>query len=85
MRELKSIVELAVTLSAIDEIDPVDIVIDSDDPLSLVTDDTLTLREYQEKIIKATLKKFNNDIKKTAAKLDIGVSSIYRLLKEERE
>ena len=85
VRELKSIVELAVTLSAGDDIEPSDIIINSDDPLSLVTDDTMTLREYQEKIIKATLKKFNNDIKKTAAKLDIGVSSIYRLLKDDKK
>jgi two-component system response regulator AtoC len=85
VRELKSIIELAVTLSANNEIEPSDIVIDSGDPLSVVVNDTLTLKEYQEKIIKATLKKYNNDIKLTAAKLDIGVSSIYRMLKEEKE
>jgi two-component system response regulator AtoC len=85
VRELKSIIELAVTLSANNEIEPSDIVIDSGDPLSAVVNDTLTLKEYQEKIIKATLKKYNNDIKLTAAKLDIGVSSIYRMLKEEKE
>jgi two-component system response regulator AtoC len=85
VRELKSIIELAVTLSSKDEIESSDIVIDSGDPLSVVVNDTLTLKEYQGKIIKATLKKYNNDIKLTAAKLDIGVSSIYRLLKEEKE
>jgi two-component system response regulator AtoC len=85
VRELKSIIELAVTLSANNEIEPSDIVIDSGDPLSAVVNDILTLKEYQEKIIKATLKKYNNDIKLTAAKLDIGVSSIYRMLKEEKE
>jgi DNA-binding NtrC family response regulator len=37
------------------------------------------------RIIKATLKINNNDIRQTAAKLDIGVSSIYRLLKEEKD
>jgi transcriptional regulator with PAS, ATPase and Fis domain len=37
------------------------------------------------KIIKATMKKYNNDINLTAKKLDIGVSTIYRLLKQERE
>jgi len=45
----------------------------------------LTLREYQVKIIKATLKKSNNDIKQVADKLDIGISTIYRILKEEKE
>jgi two-component system response regulator AtoC len=84
VRELKSIIELAATLSANHQIEPSDIIVDGDDPLNLITDNTMTLREYQEKIIKATLKQFNNDIKKTAAKLDIGVSSIYRLLKENK-
>jgi transcriptional regulator with PAS, ATPase and Fis domain len=37
------------------------------------------------KIIKATLKKSNNDIRLAAEKLDIGISTIYRILKEERE
>ena len=66
-------------------IEPVDLVVDSGDPLSVVANDTLTLREYQVKIIKATLKKNNNDIKLAADKLDIGISTIYRILKEEKE
>ncbi len=85
VRELKSIIELAVTLSAKDEIDASDIIIERDDPLSTIVNDTLTLKEYQDKIIRATLKKYNNDIRQTAQKLDIGVSSIYRLLKGEKE
>ena len=85
VRELKSVIELAVTLSENDVIEPVDIVIDHSDPLSVVASDGLTLREYELKIIKATLKKNNNDIRLTAERLDIGVSTIYRILKEERE
>jgi DNA-binding NtrC family response regulator len=85
VRELKSLIELAVTLSENDEIEPVDLVVDMGDPLSVVASDTLTLREYQVKIIKATLKKSNNDIKQVADKLDIGISTIYRILKEEKE
>jgi DNA-binding NtrC family response regulator len=85
VRELKSIVELAATLSENDEIEPDDVVIDRGDPLSIVSNDILTLREYQVKIIKATLKKNNNDIKLVADKLDIGISTIYRILKEEKE
>ena len=84
VRELKSVIELAVTLSENDEIQPDDMVIDSDDPLSVVTSDTLTLSEYEMKIIKATIKKNNNDIKLAAEKLDIGISTIYRMLKEEK-
>ncbi|MGC1389665.1 MAG: sigma-54 dependent transcriptional regulator [Bacteroidales bacterium] len=85
VRELKSVVELAVTLSANDIIEPADLVVDRGDPLSEVASDNLTLREYQVKIIKATLKKNNNDIRLAAEKLDIGISTIYRILKEEKE
>jgi two-component system response regulator AtoC len=85
VRELKSVIELAVTLSGKDEIEPADLVVDRDDPLSDVASDNLTLREYQVKIIKATLKKNNNDIRLAAEKLDIGISTIYRILKEEKE
>jgi DNA-binding NtrC family response regulator len=85
IRELKSVIELAVTLSGKNEIEPGDLVLDQGDPLSVVTYEDLTLREYQLKIIKATLKKYSNDIKLVAEKLDIGVSTIYRLLKEELE
>lgn len=85
VRELKSIVELAVTLSVNDEIEPDDLIVDRGDPLSGVVTDSLTLREYEIKIIKATLKKNNNDIRLAAEKLDIGISTIYRILKEEKE
>jgi two-component system response regulator AtoC len=85
VRELKSVVELAVTLSENDTIEPVDLVIDRGDPLSDIANDNLTLREYQIKIIKATLKKNNDDIKLAADKLDIGISTIYRILKDEKE
>ena len=85
VRELKSVVELAVTISENDVIEPTDLVIDRGDPLSDVSNDNLTLREYQVKIIKATLKKNNDDIKLAAEKLDIGISTIYRILKEEKE
>lgn len=85
VRELKSVIELAVTLSDTDEIQPSDLVLDQGDPLSLIGNDNLTLREYELKIIKATIKKYNNDIKLAAEKLNIGVSTIYRILKEEKE
>ena len=85
VRELKSVIELAITLSEHDELEPVDLVIDRDDPLTVVVNEILTLREYDMKIIRSTLKKNNNDIKLTADILDIGSSTIYRMLKEEKE
>jgi len=85
VRELKSLVELAATLSVREELEAGDFVLDMDETLSVVDGDDLTLREYELRIIRATLRKFNNDIGATAKKLDIGVSTIYRILKEEKE
>ena len=85
VRELKSVVELAVTLSETKMIGPEDIILDPGNPLSDVMDDDLTLRQYEIKIIKASLRKHNNDIKTVARKLDIGISTIYRLLREEKQ
>lgn len=85
VRELKSLVELAVILSVKEEIEGSDFVLDPGDPLTAVAGNDLTLREYEIKILKATLIKCNNDIGLTAKKLDIGISTIYRMLKEARE
>jgi DNA-binding NtrC family response regulator len=85
IRELKSMVDLAVTLSVKEEIEPSDFAIDAGDSLLSESSDDMTLREYELKIIRATLRKYNNDIGLTAKKLDIGVSTIYRMLKEEKK
>ncbi len=84
VRELKSLVELAVTLSVKEEIEASDFVLDSGDPGDTFTGADLTLRESELRIIKSTLTKCNNDIGLTAKKLDIGISTIYRILKEEK-
>jgi DNA-binding NtrC family response regulator len=86
IRELKSIIELAVTLSDHNEIEPADIILDTENPHEIANDEKdLTLRDYEFKIINSYLKKYNNDIKVVAQKLDIGVSTIYRLIKEIRQ
>jgi two-component system response regulator AtoC len=85
IRELKSVVELAVTLAGNDEIDPSAVVIDKDYSSNLHSNKELTLKEQETRIIMATLEKYNNDIKIAAEKLDIGVSTIYRLLKKEED
>jgi DNA-binding NtrC family response regulator len=85
VRELKSLVELAVTLSVQEEITADDFNIDPGGSLTTITDGDLTLREYEMKILKTTLHKCNNDISLAAKKLDIGISTIYRMLKQEKE
>jgi DNA-binding NtrC family response regulator len=84
VRELKSVVELAVTLSETTTIEPEDIILDPGSPLSGIMDEELTLRQYEMKIIRSMLRKHDNDIKTVAKKLDIGVSTVYRLLREEK-
>lgn len=83
VRELKSIVELAVVMSDSEVIEPDDISFSQLDPVSDVLSEELTLKQYQEKIIYTFLKKYDNDIQKVARRLDIGKSTIYRLLKEK--
>ena len=42
----------------------------------------MTLREYDIHIVKRYLERYGNNIKLVAQKLDIGVATIYRMLKE---
>lgn len=83
IRELKSIVELAMVMADGEEILPEDLTFPQRDVVSEVLSDDLTMKEYQMKIIKLYLKQYDDDIKMVASKLDIGQSTIYRLLKEE--
>ncbi len=85
IRELKSIIELAVTLADRDEITSEHIVLGSgQDVLSGILSEEVSLREYDIRIVKNFLKKYNNNIKLVADKLDIGVATIYRMLKEDK-
>jgi two-component system response regulator AtoC len=47
-----------------------------------ILNEELTLREYERRILNAYLKKYNNNTKEVAEKLDIGLSTVYRMLKE---
>jgi DNA-binding NtrC family response regulator len=82
VRELRSIVELAVVMSNDNEIKADDISLVSDDLNPDNISDNLSLRQYELKIVSTYLKKFNNNIKMVAEKLDIGQATIYRMLKE---
>lgn len=85
IRELKSLMELAVTMADETEIDEEHILLDSpilSDEMGL---DNLTLREYEKRLVKSYLQKYNNNTRLVAEKLDIGVATIYRMLKEDPE
>ena len=85
IRELKSVVELAAALSNTDNIEPADLIFGSDDPLPDVISEDLTMREYNLRIIKAFLQKYNDNMQLVADKLDISISTIYRMFKEEKD
>ena len=82
IRELKSLVELAIVLSSAQEIRPDDISIASFDPLPDMMTEEFTMRQYELRILKSYLVKYNDDVKKVAEKLDISPATIYRMLKE---
>jgi two-component system response regulator AtoC len=82
VRELKSVIELAIVMSSNEKITANDISLTSFDVITEVMNEELTLREYELRILTVYLKKYNNDIKLVADKLGIGQSTIYRMLKE---
>lgn len=83
VRELKSVLELAVTLSEQDEITADHIILgEATDMFADLLKNELNLREYDIRIVKTFLKKYDNNMKLVAEKLDIGVATIYRMLKE---
>jgi len=85
IRELKSVIELAVTLSDTNEIREHDILFNSEAILESNSNEELTLRQYERKIVSSFLQKYNNDIRLVAKKLDIGTATIYRMLKETKQ
>lgn len=84
IRELKSVIELAVTVTDSDEISAEHIILGNEALMHENIDKEMTLREYNIRIVKSYLEKYNNDTNLVASKLGIGVATIYRMLKEEK-
>jgi len=86
IRELKSVIELAVTLADQHEITADHIVLGrGQDLLDDLFSKELSLREYDIRIVRKFLDKYDNNIKLVAEKLDLGVATIYRMLKEDNK
>jgi DNA-binding NtrC family response regulator len=85
VRELKAIIELAMVLSTGEEITDTDITFNSSLGLDDLFNKEMTLKEYNQKIVEYYLKKNNDDIKIVAQKLDIGKSTIYRMMQNKKE
>lgn len=85
IRELKSTIERAVVLADHDTILEEDIEFrNTSNQISFLTRE-MTFEEYKSKIIHHFLSKYDNDIQVVSTKLDIGKSTIYRMLKSEKE
>lgn len=80
VRELKAIIDLAVVLSDDNEIKAGDITFSSIKQLDNFVLENKTLRQYTCDIINHYLKKTDNDVIETARLLDIGKSTIYKML-----
>lgn len=85
IRELKSIVELAIVMSSEKELVESDISLSTTDALPNVLTQEMTLREYNRRIINYYMEKCNDNTKLVAEKLGIGQTTVYRLLKENQE
>lgn len=83
VRELKSVMELAVTLADGKEIDAKHLLLDELQALEHLYSENMTLREYNLRLVKKLMEKYNNKPKTVAEKLDVGVATIYRMLKED--
>lgn len=82
IRELKSIIDLACVMSDGKTINPDDITYRSINDSNFFILEEKTLKEYTTELILHHLKKNNNDVLKTAKKLDIGKSTIYNLIQQ---
>ena len=83
VRELKSVIELAVTLADDKEIDAEHLLLDDQQSLDNLYTENMTLREYNLLLVRKLMDKYDNKPKVVAEKLDVGVATVYRMLKEE--
>ena len=85
VRELAAIVELAAVMSDGKYIDEQHISFNSAGVPSDILSEETTLADYNIKIIRYFLEKYNNNVVLTAEKLGVGKSTLYRLLKNKKD
>ncbi len=81
VQELKAVVELATVMSSNNIITDNDITFNSSNNLSDFLFEEKTLKDYTRGIIKHFLDKYENNVLLVAEKLDVGKSTIYRMIK----
>ncbi|KAF0196493.1 MAG: atoC [Bacteroidetes bacterium] len=82
VRELKAIMELASVMTNTETIEDSDITFSTVSASQDFLYEETTLEEYNKKIINHFMQKYNNRVRQVAQKLDIGKTTIYRLMSE---
>lgn len=82
VRELKAVIELSAVMTDGDLIDEDDISFTAARTPGDLLEHDLTLEEYNRKIIRYYLDRYNQNVLEVARKLDVGKSTIYRMMKD---
>jgi two-component system, NtrC family, response regulator AtoC len=85
VRELKAVMELATVMANDHRIDEEHITFNSATTVADLMMEELTLEEYNKRIIHHFLDKYEQNVLLVAQKLDIGKSTIYRMMKKWEE
>ncbi len=80
VRELKSIVELAVVMADDETILPDHITYNTTSSIADLLSKEITLKEFEIQLIQHYLDKYDKDVLLVAKKLDVGKSTIYRMV-----
>jgi two-component system response regulator AtoC len=80
VRELKSVIELSVVMTDSDTILPEHITLNSSTSINDLFNKETSLKEFENQIIQHYLDKYNKDVLLVAKKLDVGKSTIYRMI-----
>lgn len=82
VRELKAVMELAAVLSDNGVLEEKDLNFNSvSDEMDNLVSEGLSLKEYNRRLIENFLRKYDNNVVEVANKLEIGKSTLYRMIK----
>ena len=84
VRELMAVIELAFVMAEGKMIEAEDIQFSSITKEPEFFNQAMTMEEYKDEIIRYYLKKYDNNVQTVADKLQIGRSTIYRLLQSKK-
>jgi len=80
VRELKAVIELACVMADENKIEDKDVIFNSSNSMQDLLFMELSLKDYTRKIIQSYLEKYDYNVLLVADKLDIGKSTIYRMI-----